>query len=175
MALIQLGIRAKWYPNDLVTYQELIMGNYRLSILNEFQAITDTPAVPFYPQFDNVYPGSKFILTVREKQSWLASCEKHWQGSKVPPNDPPFWQRFANAIDLCVYGCNAFNRDRFSYVYDRHLGNVHEYFRTRSADLLVMNICEGDGFELLCPFLGIPVPEGLKFPRENDFQSARLL
>ena len=174
VALNALGIRTKWYPNDIQTYRELVLGNYRLSILERYQALTDTPVVPFYPQFDRIYAGSKFVLTVREKQSWLDSCARHWQSSKVPPDNPPFWQRFANFVDLCVYGCNAFNADRFSYVYDRHVKNVLEYFHDRPEDLLVIDICAGEGYEKLCPFLGHPIPRNVAFPKENDFCSPRL-
>jgi len=174
VALNHLGIKTKWYPQDRQTYHELVLGNYRLSILEEYQAITDTPIVPFYPQLDEAFPGSKFILTVREKASWLKSCEKHWAGSRIPPSDPPFWQRYANFIDACVYGCNAFNASRFSYVYDLHVANVREYFRDRAEDLLVLDVCNGGGFEKLCPFLGLPVPDDPAFPKENNFKSEKL-
>lgn len=174
VALNHLGIKTKWYPQDGQTYRELVLGNYRLTVLEEYQALTDTPVVPFYPQFDELYPGSKFILTIREKESWLRSCEKHWSGSKVPPNDPPFWQRYANFIDACVYGCNAFNASRFSYVYDRHVANVQDYFCDRPDDLLVIDVCNGEGYEKLCPFLGYPTPDDPTFPKENDFKSNKL-
>lgn len=174
VALNHLGVRTKWYPNDRETYRQLVMGDYRLSILEEYQALTDTPVVPFYPQFDELYLGSKFILTIRDKPSWLRSCESHWKGSKVPPNDPPFWKRYANFIDSCVYGCNAFNPKRFSYVYDRHINNVLEYFRNRPDDLLILNICAGEGYEKLCPFLGLETPDDVKFPKENNFKASTL-
>lgn len=174
VALNHLGIKTKWYPQDEQTYRELVMGQYRLTVLEEYQALTDTPVVPFYPQLDEAYPGSKFIITIRDKRAWLRSCEKHWAGSRVPPNDPPFWQRFANYIDACVYGCNAFNESRFSYVYDRHLKNVRDYFDKRRDDLLIINVCDGQGYEALCPFLGLPTPTEMSFPKENDFSSEKL-
>jgi hypothetical protein len=42
---------------------------------------------------------------------------------------------------------------------------VKEYFRDRPDDLLVMNICAGEGWEKLCPFLGLAIPK-VKFPHE---------
>ena len=36
-----------------------------------------------------------------------------------------------------------------------HHRRVEEYFRGRD-DLLVMRVTEGDGYEVLCPFLGVP-------------------
>ena len=47
-------------------------------------AITETSAVPFCPHFDELYPGSKFILTIRDKQSWLNSCGEHWGDANAP-------------------------------------------------------------------------------------------
>lgn len=174
VALNLLGIRARWYPHDERTFHELLLANYRLSILETYQAITDTPVVPFYPQLDATYPGSKFILTVRDQSSWLSSCARHWVNAAIPHGTDQLPRRFANYIDSAVYGCNAFNRERFTYVYDRHVSGVMEYFGQRSADLLVIDICGGEGYEKLCPFLGLPMPANSQFPKESNFQSPLL-
>jgi len=175
-ALNLLGIKAKWFPSDLTTYSELISGRFELSILKQYHALTDTPAVPYYPQFDRIYPGSKFILTVREKESWLESAEKHWVANTFrglePPN-APHWRHFCSFINCSVYGCHGFNRDRFSYVYDTHVENVHRFFRDRSDSVLTINICTGEGWQVLCPFLGCEIPE-VRFPRMDSFKSPLL-
>ena len=44
--------------------------------------------------------------------------------------------------------------------------DIKEYFKDRPGDLLVMNICEGEGWEKLCPFLGVPIPNE-PFPNVN--------
>lgn len=65
---------------------------------------------------------------------------------------------------IAVFGALAFNDEgRFLDVYDRHYKNVLDYFEGRPNDLLVMNICNGDGWELLCPFLSEPIPN-MPFP-----------
>jgi hypothetical protein len=66
-ALRQLGINVVHYPDDLKTYQELSTGNYNFSLLQTLDGITDITVAPFYPHLDDLFPGSKFILTVREK------------------------------------------------------------------------------------------------------------
>jgi hypothetical protein len=43
---------------------------------------------------------------------------------------------------------------------------VHRYFADRPRDLVVMHIIDGQGWEVLCPFLGVAVP-GVPFPRRN--------
>jgi hypothetical protein len=175
-ALNLLGIRTKWYPSDPTTYRELISGRFELTVLRHYDALTDTPVVPYYAQFDQIYPDSKFILTVREKESWLRSAEKHWTQfgfTGAEPAGAPFWRTFASFIDCCVYGCHGFSRDRFSYVYDTHVAQVQNYFRDRPADLLVLNICDSQGWERLCPFLGRDVP-AIPFPKMDSFQSPLL-
>ena len=50
--------------------------------------------------------------------------------------------------------------------YLRHNDEVREYFRNRPDDFLVMDITQGDGWEVLCSFLGKQRPVG-KFPQIN--------
>ena len=51
-----------------------------------------------------------------------------------------------------------------------HHRRVADHFRYRPHDLLVMNITAGDGWELLAPFLGHPIPLE-PFPFENAVSS----
>jgi hypothetical protein len=165
-----------WYPHGPTTYRELSSGKLDLTVLKKYDALTDTPVVPFYPHFDRIYPGSKFILTVREKEGWLSSCEKHWKklGFTGPePPTAPFWRQFACFIDLRVYGTHGFDRDRFSQVYDTHVQTVQKYFKDRPHSLLTLNICDGEGWEKLCPFMERAVPH-LPFPHVETFRSPLL-
>lgn len=175
-ALNMLGVKTKWYPQDWDTYCDLLMGQYQLRVLQEYQGLTDTPVAPYYAQFDKEYPGSRFILTVREKEAWLRSCAKHWANSGIygpVPDSAPFSSKFAQFVDCCVYGSHQFNPDRWSFVYDTHVENVKRYFRDRPNDLLVIDIPGGEGWEKLCPFLGLePIDE--PFPTVNAFRSPLL-
>jgi hypothetical protein len=74
-ALNQLGIKTKHFSGHL-TLEELLSGSGHLAILNDYQGIANGTASP-YRQIDQVYPGSKFILTVREKDSWLESKRRY--------------------------------------------------------------------------------------------------
>jgi hypothetical protein len=168
-ALNLVGIRSVHYPFDERTLEELKAGCYRLSILEEYQGIMDLPVAPFYAQLDRVYPGSKFILTVRERASWLRSCELHWRLMSEWLENFPQFKRFQEFIGACVYGTHGFNRERFSYVYETHERNVREYFKDRAGDLLLMDICGGEGWEKLCPFLGVEPPRDTPFPHANEW------
>ena len=160
VALTLLGIRTIDFPHDSETQNYLMQGKYNLPILDHYQAMTDTPAAGFYPHFDRLYPSSKFILTIRpDKEEWLQSVRKHWH--RVALYIP-----YMKFIGASIYGCYAFSPERFAYVYDRHVQHVCEYFRERPQDLLVLNICGGEGWEKLCPFLDCEVPS-VPFPWEN--------
>jgi hypothetical protein len=167
-ALNMLGIKTIHFPHDQVTYDELRKGNYRLSILEKYQGITDIPVVPYYAQFDKVYPGSKFILTVREIGPWLNSLEDHWR----LPRETGLYEEFSDFVRTCTYGTIEYNEDRFRYVYETHFRNVCDYFSHRPSDLLVMNIVDGDGWEKLCAFLGFPIPD-VSFPHLNKREEHR--
>lgn len=161
-ALNQLGWNCIHYPDDEVTFRELREGNFRLSVLRTHDAMTDTPAAPYFADLDRAYPGSKFVLTVREPEGWLQSAERLWRMTADLEDD------FTRFINTAVYGCWAFSPERFRYVRERHTESVRSYFDTHPEDLLILDICAGDGWEKLCPFLGVPVPAE-PFPHHNNW------
>ncbi len=155
-ALTMLGFNTIHCPDDEVTLKELMAGNYNFSILNDFDGITDITVAPFYAQLDKLFPNSKFILTIRDKESWLRSLEEQWSTKPVfddslSPNETNMQRR--RMLRVAAYGTYAFNEERLSYVYDLHYKNVIEYFKERPESLLIINIYSGEGWEKLCPFL----------------------
>mgnify|MGYP005842426787 FL=1 len=159
-ALEILGYRVKDYPG----IERYIPGDPSCidpALLERYDALTDTPIPSFYRELDRAYPGSKFILTVREREGWLKSCQKQFtEKLAVKQNEAH------NRLFLDLYGTTVFDAEKFSAGYDRFVSGVLEYFRDRPQDLLVMDITGGEGWEKLCPFLGKPVPE-LPFPKAN--------
>lgn len=172
-ALDALGITTIHYPYDERTHFELTGGNYKLSILRHYQAVVDISIVPFYAQLDRAYPGSKFILTVREQAPWLRSVERHWLEMKEWMGRDAQFNRFTQFICACVYGCLEFNEERFLYVYETHFRNVCDYFANRPEDLLILDICANEGWEKLCPFLGLSLPD-TSFPHLNSVKDVSL-
>lgn len=170
-ALNLLEIKTVWYPHDRRTFAELAEGNYGLSVLKTHDGATDTPIAAAYPQLDSKFPGSKFVLTVRNREDWLRSCARHW--ARLPtsmplPTDAAYWQQFVVFINTAVYGCVGFNSERFSYVYDRHVENALNYFRDREDDLLLLDIASGEGWDKRCAFLDRPILD-VPFPNVNTF------
>lgn len=160
LALNILGISVIHYPNNAATYHDLVTGNYKFSVLQDFQGITDITVVPYYAQLDKLFPGSKFILTTRNRTDWLNSMEVHWK-------DKPILEdaggditkiKLRQFLRAAVYGIHTFDRERLGYIYDLHHKNVLEYFSDRPEDLLIINICQGEGWDKLCPFMQQPLP-----------------
>ncbi|GAA0463687.1 sulfotransferase family protein [Streptomyces olivaceiscleroticus] len=166
-ALRTLGFDVAHYPSDPATHQALLAGTARFPLLDRLDGITDITVVPYYEELDLAWPGAKFILTVRDEDSWLRSCRAHWQRPTASKGDRgenyPDLQRFLRAA---VYGCLDFDAGRFARVHRRHTEQVRRYFKDRDSDLLVLDIVGGEGYERLAPFLGVETPDG-PFPHVN--------
>ena len=63
-------------------------------------------------------------------------------------------------------GCPFENEPLYTHTFEKHVIAVRKYFVDRPTDFLEMNIIKGEGWEKLCPFLGINAPTS-HFPHEN--------
>ena len=164
-ALYILGYNIIHYPHDKKIFEELSNGDCNFSLLNDYDGISDITISPYYAQLEKLYPNSKFILTLRDKEAWLKSFEKHW--SDRPPFDDPtqskIYMKVRRFLRASVYGTYKFNRERMSYVYDLHLKNVLEYFKEKPNFLLKLNIFEENAWKKLCDFLNLS-PINTLFP-----------
>ncbi|MGA9597729.1 MAG: sulfotransferase family protein [Acidimicrobiia bacterium] len=121
----------------------------------EWDAAQDNPWPIVFRDLDRAFPDSKFILTTRVTDDWLRSVVRHFGGTTTPMRE---W----------VYGVGdpAGNESVYRERYERHNREVVEYFAERPQDLLVFRLADGDGWEELCGFLGVAVPEQ-PFPHAN--------
>lgn len=159
-ALQMLGFKVKDYPG-IEVYRPGDVSSIDRDLLEAYDALTDTPIPSFYQALDRAFPGSKFILTVREREGWLRSCQKQFTERLAAKQNEAHNQLF-----LDLYGTTVFDAVKFTAGYDRFVAGVMDYFRQRPADLLVMDIAAGEGWEKLCPFLGRDIPE-VPFPKAN--------
>ena len=123
----------------------------------------DLPIPMRYKELDNTFPNSKFIYTERNIDEWLDSCKAHWikKGHVTSQNWPEY------RIEL--FGQLHYDPDVFRRTYTEHKLGVLEYFKNRD-DLIIMDICAGDGWNVLCPFIGKAVPQ-VPFPHRNKTRS----
>lgn len=100
-----------------------------------------------YALLDEQYPGSHFILTTRPLEGWLESRRAHVLRNRERAAKGEYTGSFL-----------TIEPDAWRTEFVEHHDAVAAYFAGRD-DLLTMRIAEGDGFEVLCPFLGQPVPK----------------
>ena len=129
--------------------------NPRFEQLRNLEGGADNGVTLFYKYLDYKFPDSKFVLLWRSLETWLRSCE--YVSAKHPvkslDEDTPIMRR------MLIYETVGFDRAKFVAAYNRHHADVDRYFASRPNDLLKMNIVEeGDGWEKLCPFLGLSIP-----------------
>ena len=158
-ALTALGYRTAAVVGRDLTAEELRAKGAALCIdvAKVFDAAQDMPWPIFFRELDAAYPGSKFILTVRDSASWFRSIEGHFGANE-------------SALGAFIYGEDAAapanNRARYIDVFEAHERAVRDHFATRPADLLIMDLAAGDGWEKLCAFLGVDAPSE-PFPIRN--------
>ena len=119
-----------------------------LHIAGEVDAVQDNPWPLLYRDLDNVFPGSKFILTIRDTDEWWISLVRHFGGKSTE-------------MRTWIYGVGdpEGQEDVYKSRYEAHNAEILEYFADRPDDLLVLAITDGEGWDRLCPFVGEPMPK----------------
>ncbi len=139
---------------------------FDLDRIAHLDAATHAPVARAYEELDRRYPGSRFILTVRSRDDWLESCRRFFR------REPASGSTEDLLLDL--YGTTTFDADSFAAAYRAHRRDVLRHFRRRPGDLLVLDVCGGEGWEKLCAFLGLPVPD-VPFPHRHQAPADDLL
>jgi hypothetical protein len=139
--------------------------SFNFDDLAEYESVSDLPIGLYYPEIDKLYPGSKFILTLRDEDEWIASARHHFDGKKANQTIHTW-----NKMRLQVYGCIIFDEDKFRATYRNHVQSVREYFKDRPDDLLEVNLCKESDWKPICEFLGFEIP-AKSFPHKNKTAS----
>lgn len=130
-------------------------GRKLLDGLEQYNAFLDFDPARFYKMLDHQYPGSKFIFTVRDLDSWMRSRKMHVWMNRLDP----FYK----------FSFLKINKKEWKDLYHNYSRDVAVYFSERSGQLLTLRICDGEGWEKLCPFLNKAVPK-VAFPKKNTFK-----
>lgn len=133
-------------------------------IFNGYSATVDNPGCNFWKELADYHPEAKVILTVRDADKWFDSTNETIHSEKFAGfiKNSPFgamiqktvWDMMGNRMQDRSYMIKFFN-DRTSEIID--------YIAPER--LLVYQVSEG--WEPLCAFLDIPVPD-TEFPRINS-------
>ncbi|MEV4218782.1 sulfotransferase family protein [Nonomuraea sp. NPDC049725] len=170
--------RAKrWAPlagHDTVPDWEYVLEGFRSSV--------DWPASFFWRELAEAYPEAKVVLTVRDPQSWFASMRTlidngpaRLQSEKLAPEMAGLVENMMTTRPLLErmireglgsdspFGVVPDEKETIA-AFERHIVTVRESLPAER--LLVFDVREG--WEPLCRFLGVDVPEGEPFPHLND-------
>lgn len=123
--------------------------------LDPYYTACDAPICTVYPQLDKAYPGSKFVLTTRDPDAWVASM-----GRKIArERDGYRYDGGSDYVHFKMYGRTDFDAERWKAAYILHDQRVRDYFHDRPEDLLIMDMDKGAGWAELCRFFSIPTPD----------------
>lgn len=150
-AFRMLGYQSKHYPTSLHDF-------------DTHDAATDATVAMRYKYLDEKYD-AKFILTIRDVKAWLRSIEWLFNDCAVLDRLEEEYRELVSSTRMTLYGVDYYDPVALECAYHKHVNEVTTYFQNRS-DFLVMDICNGDGWDKLCPFLGLKTPKAA-FPNLN--------
>ena len=130
-------------------------------VYQQYDMFCDTPYFHLFEKLDHRFPGSKFVLTRRPVDRWVESLR--WLYRK---NDDWRARLEMRMHQTVIFGSSVFDESLMRSVYDAHHRRVVDHFRASREQLLEVDVCAGDGWEKLCPFLGVPCPD-VPFPHCN--------
>ena len=131
------------------------------AIFAGFGAMVDYPGAHYWRQIAAYYPDAKVLHTVRDPDQWFDSTQATIfapGGASTRPG--PFAEFFASFTN----GFRAHMQDR-AYMTDYFRRHTEEVKRTIPPERLLIYEA-GQGWEPLCKFLGVKVPEE-PYPNEN--------
>jgi Sulfotransferase domain len=150
--------------------------------LDGWESSVDWPGCSFWDQMHETWPDLPVLLSVRDPEAWYRSCENsihaakemalrgELEGNTENPPSPEVLGMINNLIWNGTFEGRFADKQWALDVFKRHNDTVIE--RVPADQLLVYEI--GQGWEPLCEFLGVPVPEE-PFPHLNDTASFRAM
>lgn len=137
-----------------------------------YAATVDWPACSYWRELADRYPHAKVLLTTRDAERWYASTQatifSQANIARMVGRSPKF-RRMIAAIEAQMGG-SLQDRDGVIAAFHRH--NAAVMAGIPAERLLVYSVTEG--WEPLCRFLGVPVPDG-PFPQTNSTDEFRAM
>ncbi len=133
----------------------------------KYNSVVDWPACEFYKELSEIYPEALILLNVRDAETWYDSSLKTiYRIQKIWPSwYPRVLTRMQNELIFQGRFDGQFeNRDKAIKNFKNHIQEVKQ--KIPEERLLVFDVKEG--WEPLCKFLGVPVPENREFPHLNE-------
>jgi Sulfotransferase domain len=144
-------------------------------ILEGYRATMDWPTIWFWEQLATAYPDAKIVLTDRDPERWWESHVKMFeigaQFEQELTDEQRQWaegsgfgrmQTALATIAPATFDGRVFDKEHCLQVFEQHYERVR---RTVPPERLLVYRVE-EGWEPLCRFLGVDVPDE-PFPRRN--------
>ena len=141
------------------------------AIFKGYQSTVDWPGCRFFAELADEYPEALVILTVREGSSWHRSCLRtiHALAGALPPllNIVPIGRHIRLMLFEVIWDGTFDGR----FDDEKHAVSIFEAHNQRVRDTIpaerLLEFEVGQGWEPLCRFLGVTVPDE-PFPRLNE-------
>jgi hypothetical protein len=190
-AMRQLGFRIGNQRDAELLLHDWAIRDFRRLIhyCRSAQFFQDFPfSYPFtFIAMDQAFPGSKFILTIRDSpEQWVDSrirfhSKIFGKNGQIPTREDlkeavyiykgrPLEIQELNGL---APGEDPYDKELMKERYINHNQCVRNYFRNRHDDLLELNVSEEDAFQKLCKFTG-KISSDTRFPWKNKTLDIRV-
>ncbi len=139
------------------------------AIFDGYQSCTDAPGCSFWRELVDYYPQAKVLLSVRDPEQWFESTQQTvfsdqmlGRQQKLGGQTETPMAEFFEKIVTREFGEHIHDRDFMLAQFERRKQEV--IAAVPAPRLLVYDVREG--WEPLCAWLGVPVPES-PFPHTN--------
>jgi len=136
------------------------------AIYDGYTSAVDWPTAAFWQETAEAYPEAKIILSTRSPESWYSSISETilatvWAPDTWPPQATEWFKMVTKVLERSFGG--AKDKDSLIAAFNAHEAEVKA---TIPAERLLVHSAK-DGWEPLCAFLGVPVPD-TPYPRTNS-------
>lgn len=179
VAMSMLGYRVQHgTTNKLVTdgvKRFLWDGTIPGAAIEKWDFFSNWPDV-MWRELSHNYPESRFILTWRSPLDWAGSYAKHDRTMAGKQRRAVQQEKLDVRVTrrLAQYGIARYSHERYVAKFIRHRTEIEQWFIDEPKRLLMVDICNGDGWDKLCDFLQIEQP-CVPFPRANDVATQKRL
>ncbi|MEM7102849.1 MAG: sulfotransferase family protein [Bacteroidota bacterium] len=149
------------------------------ALFEGFQAAVDFPVSIYYKELAAHYPDAKFILSVRDPEKWYESAFATIFSFEPPASmklkllfKAPFSSKVRHFFKVLALNeksiWKSFFEGKFKdkeFAIQKFKDHIEDVKKTIPADRLLI-YQPGDGWEPICEFLGVDVPE-TPYPRTN--------
>ena len=118
----------------------------------------------FYKKLYFWNPKSKFILTLRDSESWFKSfC--NWNGNRTNM----WWHSPWTHRNLYLNNQNTIlpYKDQYISIYENRNQEIIEFFKNKPNQLLIINSHDSNKWEKLCKFTNNSIPN-IPYPHKNQ-------